>query len=75
MRFHGDMQRKRLPFLSFDFASDEFLTESVNTFFRRLAEFGHFVELQVRFNLSFDTDIPDIIVQEFIHVAQANGNL
>lgn len=51
---------------------ETFPTEPVLSFLRRLADWGYFVELKVRFTFDDDEleiDVPDCVVQEVIRTA------
>ena len=59
-----------------DVERDTFPTNVVLSFFQRVAELGHFVELKVKFLFNDDEfDIPDSVVQQVIRAANANSNL
>ncbi|GAX14664.1 hypothetical protein FisN_11Hu203 [Fistulifera solaris] len=77
------LQKVDLPSLSIvtnkldigiDHDTEEFPTELMISFWRRLAALGHFEELKVTLFVN-DCDVPDSIVQEMIAAVNANSKL
>ena len=52
-----------------------FRTELMLAFWRRVAELGHFEQLDVQFDFGDGWDVPDCVVQELCRATLANGNL
>lgn len=68
---------KKLSFTIEKSGLDDFPAEPVISFFRHLANLGHFEELAVSFHFHDGADfgIPNCVVQEIINAALANSNL